>query len=102
MELLCIGAEDAGRLRPEAFGPWDSIVVRDAHFAAIRAKLEGLLSLLATSYTPADLMDTTEGKDGPFTTTFAITHGAVALAPKWDMPERLARWASTQPALLEP
>jgi hypothetical protein len=102
MELLVIAAEDATRLRPEAFGKWDSLADRDRYLEDVRLRLDGLLSLLATSYTPADLTDTVESKGSPPVTTFAITHGAVALAPKYDMPERLARWASTQPALLEP
>jgi hypothetical protein len=100
MELIAVGCLQAGEAKPQAFGTFSSIVARDAYLEAVKTRLESLLSLLATSYTPADLEDTVESKGSPPVTTFAVTHGQVSVAPKFDMPERLARWASQQEDLI--
>jgi hypothetical protein len=96
MELLVICIEEAGRLRPEGFGPWDSLVDREQHLDALRVRLQLMLDKIPGAFTPDDIEDFQEGKDAPVVTTFKISKGAVALAPRWDQAERLIAWAAKQ------
>jgi hypothetical protein len=96
MELLVVSIEEVGRLRPEGFGPWNSLQDRQQHLDALRVRLQSMLDKIPGAFTPDDIEDFQEGKDAPVVTTFKISKGAVALAPRWDQAERLIAWAAKQ------
>jgi hypothetical protein len=99
MELLVICIEEAGRLRPEGFGPWNSLQDRQQHLDALRVRLQSMLDKIPGAFTPDDIEDWQESKDAPVVAVFKISRGAVALSPKWDAAERLIAWAARQEGL---
>jgi hypothetical protein len=96
MELLVICIEEAGRLRPEGFGPWNSLQDRQQHLDSLRVRLQSMLDKIPGAFTPDDIEDWQESKDAPVVAVFKLSRGAVALSPKWDAAERLIAWAAKQ------
>jgi hypothetical protein len=91
-ELFAIAAQIAAEKHPEDFGKAQSSDAHEAQLFDLTQKRDQLYGEIATTYGPNDLVLWDWGEDGKCRAAFALSKGAVSIAPRENAAQRLVDW----------